>query len=329
MKTRTLGKHLEVAAIGFGCMGLSDFYSSSESTDVEGIALIRRAVDLGATLIDTADIYGPFTNELLVGKALKGLRNRVVLATKFGIVRNEKGERLGISGRPDYVRRCCDASLQRLGTDHIDLYYQHRIDPSVPIEDTVGALSDLVREGKLRHIGLSEAAADTIRRAHAVHPLSAIQSEYSLWSRDPEDHILPLCRELGIGFVAYSPLGRGFLAGKFRSLDDLAVDDWRRNSPRFQGGNFARNLALVDKIEDLARQRDCSPAQLALAWLLAQGEHVVPIPGTTSRQRLEQNVAAEDIVLDAAELAAIDTIAPPGVAAGSRYPEAGLRELDR
>ena len=328
MKSRMLGHGLEVSAIGLGCMGLSDFYSTSRGSDAEGIALIRRAIELGASLLDTSDIYGPFTNEVLVGKAIQGLRDLVVVATKFGIMRNEKGERLGLNGRPEYVRASCDASLKRLGIEQIDLYYQHRIDPNVPIEDTVGAMADLVEQGKVRHLGLSEASAATIRRAHAVHPIAAIQTEYSLWSRDPEDDILRTCRELGIGFVPYSPLGRGFLAGKFRKIEDLAPDDWRRASPRFQGENFAKNLALVDKIEDLAAEKDCTPSQLALAWLLAQGDDLVPIPGTTSLDRLEQNVGAADIALDAAELAAIDAIAPRGVAAGTRYPEAGLREVN-
>jgi aryl-alcohol dehydrogenase-like predicted oxidoreductase len=329
MKQRKLGNDLEVAAIGLGCMGLSDFYSTSRGSDAEGIALIRRAVDLGVTLLDTANIYGPFTNEVLVGKALHGLRDRVVLATKFGVVRKENGERVGIDGRPQSVRENCDASLQRLGVEYIDLYYQHRVDPNVPIEDTVGAMADLVRQGKVRHLGLSEASAATIRRAHAVHLISAIQSEYSLWSRDPEDEVLPLCRELGIGFVPYSPLGRGFLAGKFRTIDDLAADDWRRTSPRFQGANFGKNLELVNKIEDLAATKGCTPSQLALAWLLAQGEDIVPIPGTTSIERLQQNVDAAALSLSKDELAAIDAIVPHGVAAGTRYPEAGLREVNR
>jgi aryl-alcohol dehydrogenase-like predicted oxidoreductase len=329
MKQRTLGKDLHVSTIGLGCMGLSDFYSSSSSNDADGVALIRRAVEFGVTLLDTSDIYGPFTNEVLVGRAIQGLRDLVVVATKFGIMRNEKGERLGLNGRPEYVRASCEASLKRLGIEQIDLYYQHRIDPSVPIEDTVGAMADLVRQGKVRHLGLSEASAETIRRAHAIHPLAAIQTEYSLWSRDPEDEILPLCRELGIGFVPYSPLGRGFLAGKFKQIEDLAADDWRRTSPRFQGENFARNLALVDKIEDLAAEKDRTPSQLALAWLLAQGADIVPIPGTTSIERLEQNIGAAALALDATELAAIEAIAPHGVAAGTRYSEAGLREVNR
>ncbi len=329
MKTRTLGGGLEVSAIGLGCMGLSDFYSSSRDDEVAGIGLIRHALDAGVTLLDTADMYGPFTNEVLVGKAIRGQRERVVLATKFGIVRNAKGERLGVDGRPDYVRACCEASLRRLDVDCIDLYYQHRIDPATPIEETVGALANLVGEGKVRHVGLSEASVDTIRRAHAVHPISAIQSEYSLWSRDPEDEILPLCRELGIGFVAYSPLGRGFLAGRFRSIDDLAIDDWRRNSPRFQSGNFEKNLDLVRRVEAIAAKKHCTPSQLALAWLLARVGNVVPIPGTTNIDRLAQNVAAADIVLDAQDLDAIEAIAPRGVASGARYAEASLRELNR
>lgn len=328
MTTRTLGGSLEVSAIGLGCMGLSDFYSSSREDEIAGVGLIRHALDAGVTLLDTADIYGPFTNEVLVGKAVRGQRNNVVIASKFGIVRSATGERLGVNGRPDYIRTACDASLRRLDVGHIDLYYQHRIDPATPIEDTIGTLGELVSEGKVRHIGLSEASAATIRRAHAVHPLSAIQSEYSLWSRDPEDEILPLCRELGIGFVAYSPLGRGFLAGRFKTIDDLALDDWRRNSPRFQGANFDSNLALLRKIRELAAHKGCTESQLALAWLLAQDEHIVPIPGTTNVDRLEQNIAAADIVLEAGDLAAIDAIAPLGIAAGERYPATALRELN-
>lgn len=331
MKTRILGSGLQVSALGFGCMGLSYAYSSSHSDRAGSIALIRRALDQGVTLLDTADVYGPETNEKLVGEAIAGRRNAVVLASKCGIDyhANGTGAARTINGRPEYVRASCDGSLRRLGVDHIDLYYLHRIDPNVPIEDAVGALSDLVRQGKVRHIGLSEASVATVRRAHAVHPLTALQNEYSLWSRDPEDAVLPLCRELGIGLVAYSPLGRGFLAGRFRSLDDLAPDDWRRNSPRFQGDNFARNLALVAKIEALAADKTCTASQLALAWLLAQDAHVVPIPGTTSAARLDENVAAAEIALSAAELAAIEAIAPQGVAVGARYAEAAQRELGR
>jgi aryl-alcohol dehydrogenase-like predicted oxidoreductase len=332
MKTRTLGSQgLKVSALGLGCMGLSFAYSTSRSDDAGGIGLIRRALDLGISLLDTADMYGPEANERLVGAAIAGRRDEVVLATKFGIdyAPRAEGAPRGINGRPEYVRSACDASLKRLGVDHIDLYYQHRVDASVPIEDTVGAMAELVRQGKVRHLGLSEASAATIRRAHAVHPIAAVQSEYSLWSRDPEDAVLPTCRELGIGFVPYSPLGRGFLAGRFRTLDDLAADDWRRTSPRFQGENFAKNLALVDKIEDLAAEKDCTPSQLALAWLLAQGDDIVPIPGTTSLDRLEQNTGAAEVTLSADELAAIEAIAPRGVAIGARYTEAGLREVNR
>jgi aryl-alcohol dehydrogenase-like predicted oxidoreductase len=332
MKTRRLGPQgLEVSAIGLGCMGLSFAYSTNRPGEADGIGLIRRALDLGITLLDTADMYGPEANERLVGAAIAGRRDQVVLATKFGIdfTDQREGAQRRINGRPEYVRSACEASLRRLGVDHIDLYYQHRVDASVPIEDTVGAMAELVRQGKVRHLGLSEASAATIRRAHAVHPITAVQSEYSLWTRDPEDEVLPTCRELGIGFVPYSPLGRGFLAGRFRTIDDLAPDDWRRSSPRFQGENFARNLALVDKIEDLAAEKDVTPSQLALAWLLAQGEDLVPIPGTTSLERLEQNVGAADVALAADELAAIEALAPRGVAAGARYTEAGLSEVNR
>jgi aryl-alcohol dehydrogenase-like predicted oxidoreductase len=330
MNIRTLGNNgLQVSAIGFGCMGLSDFYSSSKSDDAAGIALIRRAVDHGVTLIDTADMYGPFTNEVLVGKALAGIRDKVVLATKFGFVRDPDGTRRGVNGKPEYVRAACEASLKRLGTDHIDLYYQHRVDPGVPIEDTVGAMADLVKAGKVRYLGLSEAGLETIRRAHAVHPIAALQTEYSLWSRDPEDALLPLLAELGIGYVAYSPLGRGFLAGRFKTLEDLDPTDFRRTSPRFAGDNFAKNLALVDKIGDIARSKGCTPSQLALAWLLAQGESIVPIPGTTSAARLDENIGAAAIRLSAAELQSIDAIAPKGVAAGERYPAESLAMLNR
>ncbi|MEO7326611.1 MAG: aldo/keto reductase [Dokdonella sp.] len=331
MKTRTLGQDLHVSALGLGCMGLSFAYSTSPTDAADGVALIRRALDRGVTLLDTADMYGPETNERIVATAIAGRRDEIVLATKFGIdyTSSANGGPRRINGRPDYVHSACDASLKRLGVERIDLYYQHRVDADTPIEDTIGALAELVKAGKVKHIGLSEASAATIRRAHAVHPVTAIQNEYSLWSREPEDEILPLCEELGIGFVAYSPLGRGFLAGRFRKLDDLAADDWRRTSPRFQGDNFARNLALVDKIEDLAAEKDCTPSQLALAWLLARDDRIVPIPGTTNVDRLEQNIGAAQIVLSDSEIAAIDAFAPKGVAAGPRYGEASLRELNR
>jgi aryl-alcohol dehydrogenase-like predicted oxidoreductase len=330
MRERTLGRQgLNVSETGFGSMGLSDFYTTSFQNEAQGIAVIHRALDLGVNLIDTADIYGPFTNEVLVGKAIADRRDQVVLATKFGIVRDVDGTRRGISGRPEYVRAACDASLKRLGVEHIDLYYQHRVDPSVPIEDTVGAMAELVRTGKVRYLGLSEAAASTLERAHKVHPITALQTEYSLWTRDPEDDVLLKCRALGVGFVAYSPLGRGFLTGKFQRLEDLAPDDFRRASPRFQGDNFAKNIALVDKVREIAEEKSCSPAQLALAWLLAQGDDIVPIPGTTSIERLEENVAAADLMLDARTLNRIDAVAPFGVAAGTRYDEAGLKFVNR
>ncbi|MDR3418662.1 MAG: aldo/keto reductase [Nevskia sp.] len=320
MQQRQLGKHgPRVSALGLGCMGLSDFYSSSGASEAQAIALIHRALDLGVTFLDTADVYGPHTNERTVGKALQGRRDRVVLATKFGIVRQTGSNYRGVNGSPEYVRAACDASLQRLGVDHIDLYYQHRVDPAVPIEDTVGAMAALVKAGKVRHLGLSEAAPSTIRRAHQVHPITAVQTEYSLWSRDPEDQILPTLRELGIGFVPYSPLGRGFLAGRFKKIEDLAPDDWRRESPRFQGENFSRNLALVDKIKSIAASKGCTPSQLALAWLLAQGPDVVPIPGTTSLARLEENLASPGIALSGEELGQIEAVAPLGVAVGERY----------
>ena len=320
MKTRRLGEQgLEVSELGLGCMGLSDFYSTSGATESQGIALIQRALDLGVTFLDTADVYGPHTNERLVGKALEGRRDGVILATKFGIVRDGQSTSRGVNGHPDYVRSCCEASLQRLGVERIDLYYQHRVDPKIPIEETVGAMAGLVSQGKVRYLGLSEAAPATIRRAHKVHPISALQTEYSLWSRDPEDEILPTLRELKIGFVPYSPLGRGFLAGRFRTVEDLAADDWRRHSPRFQGENFAKNLAVLDQINKIAQRKGCTPSQLALAWLLAQGPDVVPIPGTTSLQRLQENLESVDVRLSAAEFDIIEAAAPHGIAQGQRY----------
>ncbi|HZI23145.1 MAG TPA: aldo/keto reductase, partial [Gemmatimonadales bacterium] len=297
--------------------------------DEQSIATIHRALELGINFLDTADVYGPFTNEQLVGQAIVGRREQVVLATKFGIVRGPDPKARGVNGRPDYVRASCEASLKRLGVTHIDLYYQHRVDPAVPIEDTVGALAELVWQGKVRYIGLSEAASVTLRRAHAVHPVTALQTEYSLWSRDPEDDVLPICRSLGIGFVAYSPLGRGFLTGRFRRFDDLPAGDFRRGSPRFQGANFQKNLDLVRKVEEIAREKGCTPAQLALAWLLARGPEIVPIPGTTRRSRLQENAGATAVTLTKHELARIDAVAPKGVAAGARYAETGMQLVNR
>jgi len=319
MQTRTLGpKGPKVSALGLGCMGMSEFYGAHD--DAASIKLIHHALDEGLDFLDTADIYGPHTNEVLVGKAIKGRRNTVFLATKFGIMRdpNDPSKR-GVNGRPEYVRAACDASLKRLGVDHIDLYYQHRIDRATPIEDTMGALADLVQAGKIRYAGLSEPSAATLERAHAVHPVTAVQSEYSLWTRDPEDGILQTCERLGIGFVPYSPLGRGFLTGAIKSPDDFEDDDYRKHSPRFEGENFAKNLKLVDKVRELASGKGCTPAQLALAWVLAQGAHIVPIPGTKRIKYLDENLGALDVVLNAADLAAIDEVFPRDVAAGTRY----------
>ncbi|MGC3996758.1 MAG: aldo/keto reductase [Anaeromyxobacter sp.] len=327
MELRALGTQgLTVSAVGLGCMGMSEFYGPAD--EAASIATIHRALELGITFLDTADMYGPFKNEVLVGRAVKGRRDKVVIATKFGNERRPDGSWVGINGRPEYVKAACDGSLQRLGVDHIDLYYQHRVDSNVPIEDTVGAMADLVRQGKVRFLGLSEAAPATIRRAHAVHPISALQTEYSLWSRDPEDAILPTLRELRIGFVPYSPLGRGFLTGRFRKPEDLPESDFRRTSPRFQGENFQRNLALVDQINAMARERGVKPSQLALAWVLAQGKDVAPIPGTTAVAHLEENATATSIFLTAQELARIDAVAPRGAAAGDRYPPAGMARVN-
>jgi aryl-alcohol dehydrogenase-like predicted oxidoreductase len=328
MHLRTLGTQgLTVSSMGLGCMGMSEFYGPGD--EAESLATIHRALELGINFLDTADMYGPFTNEELVGRAIRGRRDRFVIATKFGIVRDPTNPmNRSINGRPDYVRAACDSSLKRLGIDTIDLYYQHRVDPSTPIEDTAGAMAGLVREGKVRYLGLSEAAPRTIRRAHAVHPISALQTEYSLWSRDPEDEILATTRELGIGFVPYSPLGRGFLTGQIRSFEDLAADDFRRISPRFQGENFAKNIELVDRVEAMAKEKGCTASQLALAWVMAQGDDVVPIPGTKRRKYIEENARAADIRLSAEDLKRLDEVAPRGAAAGMRYPEAGMRVVN-
>lgn len=330
MQYRKLGRNgPTVSALGLGCMsiGIADTYTSSVKSDDDAVALIHHALKLGITLLDTADIYGK--SELQVGKALAGKRDKVVLATKFGFSGPATAPERTINGSASYVKQACEASLQRLGVEFIDLYYLHRVDPGVPIEETVGAMSKLVQEGKVKHLGLSEPSVATLRRAHKVHPISAVQSEYSLWSRDPEDDLLPTLQELGIALVAYSPLGRGFIAGRFKSIDDLAPDDWRRNNPRFQGENFAKNLALVDHVKTLAEERDCTPAQLALAWLLNRHDNVIPIPGTSSKQRLEENVAALDIELDAEDLEKIEEIAPRGAVAGKRYDPSALGLTNR
>jgi aryl-alcohol dehydrogenase-like predicted oxidoreductase len=328
MKTRVLGTDgPTVSAIGLGCMGMSEFYGTADQAEAR--ATILRALDLGVSFLDTADMYGPFVNEELVGQAIKGRRDEVVLATKFGNMRGPNGERLGISGHPDYVKQACEDSLMRLDVDTIDLYYQHRVDPNVPIEDTVGAMAELVKQGKVRFLGLSEAAPDTLERAVEVHAIHALQTEYSLWSRDPEDELLPLCEKFGIGFVPYSPLGRGFLTGRFKTPDDLPQGDFRKNNPRFVGENFQKNLDVVTKVAEIAKEKGCTPAQLALAWLLAQHDYIVPIPGTTQRKRLEENAGAVDVVLTKEDLARIEAVAPQGFAAGGRYDEAGMKAVNR
>jgi aryl-alcohol dehydrogenase-like predicted oxidoreductase len=330
MTKRELGRSgLKVSAVGLGCMGMSDFYDPNLRNDDESVRVIHRYLDAGGNFLDTADMYGMGRNEALVGKAIRGRRDGVVLATKFGIVRGPNGEHLGVRGDPAHVRECCDASLRRLGVDVIDLYYQHRVDPRTPIESTVGAMADLVKAGKVRHLGLSEAAPATIRRAAKVHPIAALQTEYSLWSRDAEEEVLPTVRELGIGFVAYSPLGRGFLTGQLKTIDDLPADDWRRNVPRFQGENFQKNLELVEKIKELAAAKGCTPSQLAVSWVLAQGQDVVPIPGTKRVKYLDDNLGAVNVRLTPDDLAQIDAILPAGAAAGSRYSDLAMQVIDR
>lgn len=329
MEMRQLGKHgLTVSALGLGCMGMSEFYGTAD--EKESINTIHFALDYGINFIDTADMYGPLINEQLLGKAIRPHRHQVVLATKFGIVRDPVNPLIrGVNGHPEYVKQSCEASLRRLGVDCIDLYYQHRVDPTIPIEDTVGAMADLVKEGKVCYIGLSEAGPQTIRRAHQTHPISALQTEYSLWTRDPEDEIFSTVRELGIGFVAYSPLGRGFLTGQIRKFEDLALDDYRRHSPRFQGENFQKNLRLVDRVGEIAKAMEMKPSQLALAWVLAQGQDIVPIPGTTRRNHLEENIAALDIKLSSKDIAALNELMPKGAASGTRYPESMMPMLNR